>query len=94
MLGEKSYLAACECLKTIAHPDRLRMIQILLKNDATVGSLAKACRIKHNMASEHLRIMKDRDLLDSTKKGREVFYKIKEKALSNIIKCIENKFKK
>ncbi len=94
MLDEKGYIDACECLKTIAHPDRLKMIHILLKKDQTVGKLAIACNIKPNVASEHLRIMKDRRLLEATKIGREVFYKVKEKALANIMKCVEHKFQK
>ena len=94
MLDKKGYLEASECLKTIAHPDRLKMIQLLLKKEKTVGELAIACNIKPNMASEHLRIMKDRRFLESRKEGREVFYRVKEKALLNIMKCVENKFGK
>ena len=32
---------ASECLKTIAHPHRLRMIQMLLDGEHTVGELAQ-----------------------------------------------------
>ncbi|NGX28433.1 MAG: putative HTH-type transcriptional regulator YgaV [Candidatus Anoxychlamydiales bacterium] len=94
MLDRKAYLKACECLRTIAHPDRLKMIQILLKKESQVKELAKICNIRPNVASEHLTIMKDRDLLEATRIGRDVFYKIKEKALSNIFKCIEKRFSK
>ena len=31
---------AAECLKTLAHPHRLRMIQMLLRGRYTVGELA------------------------------------------------------
>lgn len=93
MLKKIDYLKASECLRTIAHPDRLKMIQLLLKNKLTVGQIARECNMQPHVASEHLRIMKDRQLFESEKKGREVFYTVKEKALSNILKCIENKFK-
>ena len=48
---------AAECLKALAHPHRLRIIQMLLKECYTVGELADACGIPSNMASEHLRFM-------------------------------------
>ena len=32
---------AAECLKTIAHPHRLRMLQMMLKGRYTVGELAE-----------------------------------------------------
>ena len=49
--------AAAECLKTLAHPHRLRMVQMLLGGRYTVGELAEACEIPSHMASEHLRLM-------------------------------------
>ena len=32
---------AAECLKTLAHPHRLRMVQMLLRGRYTVGELAE-----------------------------------------------------
>jgi DNA-binding transcriptional ArsR family regulator len=91
-MNYQSYMQAAECLKTISHPHRLKMIKLLLEKNRSVGDLAKSCRIKHNVASEHLTVMKDRNLLTSEKDGRKVIYKIKEKLLSKIIQCIEGKF--
>ena len=84
--------SAAECLRTIAHPCRLRMIEILLKEERPVGELAKACSIPSNMASEHLRILKDRGLLKSRRQGRNVFYTVAEPMLGMIINCVGKKF--
>jgi predicted transcriptional regulator len=54
---------AAECLKTLAHPHRLRMVQMLLQGRYTVGELAEACEIPSHMASEHLRLMQRCGLL-------------------------------
>ena len=48
---------AAECLRTLAHPHRLRMVQMLLRGQYAVGDLADACEIPSHMASEHLRLM-------------------------------------
>ena len=48
---------AAECLKTLAHPHRLRIVQMLLHGRYTVGELAQACGVPSHMASEHLRLM-------------------------------------
>jgi ArsR family transcriptional regulator, zinc-responsive transcriptional repressor len=48
---------AAECLKTVAHHYRLRIIQMLLEGDYMVSELAEACGIQPQMASEHLRLM-------------------------------------
>lgn len=83
---------AAECLRTLAHPHRLRMVQMLLQGDYTVGELAEACELPNAMASEHLRLMQRCGFLNSEKDGRKVYYRVAEPHLKNILKCIEDRF--
>jgi DNA-binding transcriptional ArsR family regulator len=83
---------AAECLRTLAHPHRLRMIQMLLAGRFTVGELAEACEIAPHVASEHLRLMKDRGLLQSERDGRKIYYEVAEPGLANIMHCVEGRF--
>ena len=83
---------AAECLKTLAHPHRLRIVQLLLAGEHTVGELAEFCGIPSHMASEHLGKMKDRGLLDAERDGRKTFYRIAEPHLAEIMKCVEARF--
>jgi DNA-binding transcriptional ArsR family regulator len=83
---------AAECLKTLAHPHRLRMIQMLLRGRYTVGQIAEACDIQSHMASEHLRLMQRCGLLSVEKEGRKAYYQIAEPHLSEIMSCVEARF--
>lgn len=83
---------AAECLKTLAHPHRLRMIQMLLRGRYTVGELAEACGIPSHMGSEHLRLMQRCGFLTSEKVGRKAYYRIAEPHLENIMTCVEARF--
>lgn len=83
---------AAECLRVLAHPHRLRMIQMLLAGQYTVGELADACELPSAMASEHLRLMQRCGFLRSLKEGRFVYYEIAEPHLANILRCIEQRF--
>ena len=83
---------AAECLRTLAHPHRLRMVQMLLQDEFTVGELAEACEIPSHMASEHLRLMQRCGLLESEKDGRKRYYRIGEAHLEAIMNCIEARF--
>lgn len=83
---------AAECLKTLAHPHRLRMIQMLLRGRYAVGELAEACGIPSHMASEHLRLMQRCQFLTSEKDGRSVYYRVTEHHLASIMACIEARF--
>jgi ArsR family transcriptional regulator, zinc-responsive transcriptional repressor len=83
---------AAECLKIVAHPHRLRMIQMLLRGRYMVGELADACGIPSHMASEHLRLMQRTGLLAVKKEGRKAYYEIAEPHLANIMTCVEERF--
>lgn len=83
---------AAECLRTLAHPHRLRIVQMLLGGRYTVGELAEACGIPSHMASEHLRLMQRCRFLDVGKEGRCVYYAIAEPHLASIMVCIEARF--
>ena len=76
---------AAECLRTLAHPHRLRMVQMLLQGDYTVGELAEACELPSAMASEHLRLMQRCGFLASEKDGRKVFYRAQPEGLAPLV---------
>lgn len=83
---------AAECLRTLAHPHRLRMVQMLLQGKYTVGELAAACEIPSHMASEHLRLMQRCGFLTSEKDGRKAYYQVSEPHLASILTCVEARF--
>ncbi len=83
---------AAECLKALAHPHRLRMIQMLLQGRYSVGELAEACGIPSHMASEHLRLMQRCGFMKSVREGRNIYYQVIETHLVSIMACIESRF--
>lgn len=83
---------AAECLRVLAHPHRLRMVQMLLQGEYTVGELAEACDIVPHMASEHLRKMQQCGFLDQNRDGQKRYYHVVEPHLANIMKCVEDRF--
>jgi ArsR family transcriptional regulator, zinc-responsive transcriptional repressor len=94
LLSLEALAEAAECLKTIAHPHRLRMIQLLLQGRYTVGELAEACEIPSHMASEHLKLMQRTGFLAAEKDGRFVYYSVAESHLGSIMSCVEARFGK
>ena len=93
LLSPQALEKAAECLKVLAHPHRLRMVQLLLSEKRhTVGELADACGIASHVASEHLRLMQRCGFLTSEKDGRFAFYEIAEPHLGDIMACVEERF--
>lgn len=85
---------AAECLRALAHPHRLRMIQMLLSGRYTVGELAESCGIPSHMASEHLRLMQRCGFLTGQREGRKTYYTVVEPHLADIMACVESRFGK
>ena len=84
---------AARVLKTIAHPVKLEILQILAENEpmdvsSLCGHVGMGCQI--SMMSHHLAKMKDNGVLSSEKRGKQVFYSIANRNLLNIFHCIEN----
>ncbi len=89
----EAFAEAAECLRTLAHPHRLRIVQLLLSGAPyTVNDLAETCGITQPMTSDHLRLMQRCGFLTSEKEGRTVYYSIAEPHLAQIMSCIESRF--
>ena len=92
VLNLGDFAEAAECLRTIAHPARLRILQLVAKKARSVGDLAEACDLRSHETSGHLRLLKDRGLLDSERRGRNVYYRLSEPAVRGILRCVEHRF--
>lgn len=91
MTPEQLY-EATECLKAMAHPHRLLMLQMINSGQHTVGELAAACGIASPVASNHLRLMERVGMLQARRDGKNIYYQIADTQLSPIIACVENRF--
>lgn len=92
LIDLNNLIQAAECLKTLAHPHRLRMVQMLLHERYTVGELAEACDIPSPMASGHLRLMQRCGMLSQEREGRRIYYRVAEPCLKDFMSCIHKRF--
>lgn len=79
---------AAACLKVLAHPVRLRIVDILMQGDFQVREIAEMCEVKQHQACEHLRLMQSCGLLSSERHGQSVYYKISSPQLPSMLNCI------
>ena len=79
---------AADCLKVMAHPVRLRIVNILMQGDFAVHEIADLCETTPNQTCEHLRLLRGHGLLESERRGRTVYYKITTPQLPSLLECI------
>ena len=82
---------AAYILKTVAHPVRLAIIELLnQQGEMGVNDICKALDCEQSLISHHLINMKLRGILQSHKDGLNVYYDLKEKEIVKLLQCIEN----
>jgi DNA-binding transcriptional ArsR family regulator len=78
-------------LKTVAHPTRLAIVDLLrLNTRLTVNDIGDTLQIEQSLLSHHLITMKLKGILRSEKEGQNVFYSLKEMDVPKLIECIEH----
>ncbi|MCE5185661.1 MAG: metalloregulator ArsR/SmtB family transcription factor [Planctomycetaceae bacterium] len=88
LLSDETLDRAADCLKVMAHPVRLRIVNILMLGEYAVHEIAALSQTSPNQTCEHLRLLKGHGLLTSLRCGRTVYYKITSPQLPGLIECI------
>ncbi len=89
LLAARHIEQAAQRLKLIAHPDRLRIICLLHQHDRLpVSELCARLRLGQSTVSQHLNQMKRQGLLASDREKRQIFYRIAEPRLIDMLQCL------
>jgi DNA-binding transcriptional ArsR family regulator len=72
---------AARCLKVLAHPIRLLIIHLLGEGERSVQELEKAVGVSQSSISQHLNLLKDKEILESRRAAQQVFYRLKNPRL-------------
>ena len=79
-----------EVLRAIAHPLRLAIIDLLEQHgQLSVTEIYEALQIEQAVASHHLRIMKDRGIVEVTRDGKNSFYSLTDPDYFQIIQTLQ-----
>nr|CAX83933.1 Transcriptional regulator, ArsR family [uncultured bacterium] len=93
---EESIEKVSRCMKALAHPLRLKVIVALNNKEMSVQELVEAVGTTQSNVSQHLTIMRDKEILSSRRVANQVFYRVGDckvldlVALTKRIFCSEN----
>ena len=68
--------------KVLSVGTRVRMIDLLKHRSLCVNALARALEITPAAVSQHLRVLRDADIVTADKQGYFVHYRVNEKTLA------------
>jgi ArsR family transcriptional regulator len=79
---------AAETLKTVAHPIRLRIVELLEQGERSVTELQAALGVTQSHTSQHLGQLRTRGILASRREGNMVYYSIANHDVVKVIHCM------
>lgn len=67
--------------KTVAHPKRIELLDLLCQGERSVEVLANAAALSVTNASAHLRVLREARLVETRKEGTRVYYRLASEAV-------------
>ncbi len=86
---KRLYEAKARVLKALAHPTRLWMAEQLVDGERCVCEFVERIDADFSTISKHLSVLKQAGIIDSDKRGKQVFYRLKVPCLLQSMHCIE-----
>ena len=86
-----NYEKVSETLKALSHPARLKMVAGLLKDECNVAQIQKVLGLPQSTISQHLRILKNADIIKGRKEGTKICYRVIDVQVRKIVEIIKRK---
>lgn len=84
---------SAQVFKAIAHPTRLWIIEQLSKGEACVCIFTEKLDVDFSTISKHLTVLKNAGIVESEKRGKQVFYSLTLTCVIYFISCIKENVK-
>lgn len=79
-------------LKQLSHPQRLLILCSLVEGEKSVGEIEEACGASQSAVSQFLKGMRLEGLIDSRREGKQVYYKIVDGRVRELIRSLSGIF--
>jgi len=76
-------------LRTISEENRLKILCILKEKEKCVCEIWRELKIPQNLASHHLKVLRDSNLIKSRKEGLNVYYSLDHQEIEKYYKLLE-----
>lgn len=79
---------AAEIIKMLGHPERLKIVEVLDRGEATVSDIQDAIGIPQAIVSQHLARMRGCNIVAAQRDGSYVRYRVIEPKVHHVLNCI------
>jgi ArsR family transcriptional regulator len=79
--------------QALAHPTRIAIVELLRdEEEVPVSSIYETLRVEQANASQHLAVLRSKQIVVGRKKGNQVFYSLRDPILGKILDLMRQYF--
>jgi ArsR family transcriptional regulator len=88
-INNEKLQVSSEILRALAHPLRMKILQFIDQNDViNVNKIYNTLKLEQSITSQHLRILRMAGLVDTTRDGKFIHYKVDYDKVENAVNAI------
>ena len=72
--------------KGFGNENRFTILQALMKKPCTVGDIVKKTKLPQPSVSQHLKVLKAANLVESSRQGQEILYTVNVSFMASLLK--------
>jgi DNA-binding transcriptional ArsR family regulator len=81
-----------EIFQALAHPTRIAIVETLRDGEMSAGKLIEKLALEQANASQHLSILRSKQIVVNRKAGNQVFYSLRDHALIEVLDILRRYF--
>lgn len=74
--------------KGLGNENRFTILQALMKKPCTVGEVSRKTKLPQPSVSQHLKVLKEANLVESTRRGQEILYEVNVSFMASLLKTL------
>lgn len=81
-----------EIFQALGHPTRIAIVETLRNGEKSAGQIIEELQIEQANASQHLTILRSKQIVVNRKEGNQVFYSLRDPALVEVLDILRRYF--
>jgi DNA-binding transcriptional ArsR family regulator len=81
-----------DIFQALAHPTRIAILELLSNGELSAGALMEKLVLEQANVSQHLAVLRAKQLVSNRKVGNQVFYSIRDPIISQVLDLMRTYF--
>jgi len=81
-----------EIFQALAHPTRIAIVETLRDGELTAGAIIERLGLEQANASQHLAVLRSKNIVVNRREGNQVFYSVRDPLLIEVLDIMRRYF--